>query len=436
MQRVEAAAPDSASVKAAMKLAKPGPWSDVGVSGDLVWGSCQGSGKKPYQVSIDSAGPAYKCSCPSRKFPCKHALALLFLWAQGHINESGEIASFASSWAEDREARAAKAAAKKETAEKPKTPEQIEKQKQAAAARAAQREEWVSQGLADLDRFLADQVREGLAANTADRPQRLQQVAARMVDAQAGAVSNWLHEVSYLPQTDDWPTKLLDEYALLHLLVSGWQRRDELPEPLVQTIRSRIGFITKTEDVLKIPGVRDNWVVIGMVDADEDLVSVRKVWLWGKNTNNRALVLFFSRGREGLDSSLYPGLELDAELHFYPGNLKLRAVVGNKYQEIPRAVNWQLPGEQVSTAISQLRSAIAADPWVAGWPVAVRGNLVHNKKGFWLLAETGLKLSGTETDSWQLLAEAGSAEIVVLGELSSEGLRPLCYLVDGEVRVL
>ena len=28
---------------------------------------------------IDSTGPAYKCSCPSRKFPCKHALGLLFL---------------------------------------------------------------------------------------------------------------------------------------------------------------------------------------------------------------------------------------------------------------------------------------------------------------------------------------------------------------------
>jgi SWIM zinc finger len=46
-----------------------------------VWGLCAGSGKRPYQTVVDLTGPAYKCSCPSRKFPCKHALALLLNWA-------------------------------------------------------------------------------------------------------------------------------------------------------------------------------------------------------------------------------------------------------------------------------------------------------------------------------------------------------------------
>ena len=46
-----------------------------------VWGLCQGSGKEPYQTQINLIGPAFHCSCPSRNFPCKHALGLLLLLA-------------------------------------------------------------------------------------------------------------------------------------------------------------------------------------------------------------------------------------------------------------------------------------------------------------------------------------------------------------------
>ncbi len=45
-------------------------------------GLCQGSGRQPYQARVDLAEPAFKCSCPSRKFPCKHGLALLLLFAK------------------------------------------------------------------------------------------------------------------------------------------------------------------------------------------------------------------------------------------------------------------------------------------------------------------------------------------------------------------
>lgn len=44
------------------------------------WGTCAGSARNPYYVSVDwSLGePTYSCSCASRHFPCKHALALMF----------------------------------------------------------------------------------------------------------------------------------------------------------------------------------------------------------------------------------------------------------------------------------------------------------------------------------------------------------------------
>ena len=92
---MEKLAPDDASIKAALKLARPGPWSETGSTDTLVWGKCQGSGKTPYQVSVDLTGPAVKCSCPSRKFPCKHGLALLLLWVEGDgaVAEAGQVGS-------------------------------------------------------------------------------------------------------------------------------------------------------------------------------------------------------------------------------------------------------------------------------------------------------------------------------------------------------
>ena len=53
-----------------------------GMQRTCVWGHCQGSGKNPYQTVIDLNDIAFKCSCPSRKFPCKHGLGLLLLYAR------------------------------------------------------------------------------------------------------------------------------------------------------------------------------------------------------------------------------------------------------------------------------------------------------------------------------------------------------------------
>src|SRR4051794_38137246 len=127
---IEGLAPDAASVTAARKLARPAPWSDAGQDERTVWGLCKGSGSEPYQVQVDVTGPAYQCSCPSRKVPCKHALALLLRAAGGAVPEASppEWVGVAS--------RPAPRAAR----EPVRDPE-------AAARRAAEREERVAAGV-------------------------------------------------------------------------------------------------------------------------------------------------------------------------------------------------------------------------------------------------------------------------------------------------
>jgi hypothetical protein len=80
-ERIEALAPDQASLAAARKLLKSSYWPTLAEGEGLAWGECQGSGATPYRVVISEADAGYKCTCPSRKFPCKHALALMWMRA-------------------------------------------------------------------------------------------------------------------------------------------------------------------------------------------------------------------------------------------------------------------------------------------------------------------------------------------------------------------
>src|SRR2546427_572245 len=83
-EQILAMAPDAPAAAACGAYAARKRWVSIGCDARALWGECRGSGSRPYQVQIDLTGPAFKCSCPSRKFPCKHAVGLfLFCTAQG-----------------------------------------------------------------------------------------------------------------------------------------------------------------------------------------------------------------------------------------------------------------------------------------------------------------------------------------------------------------
>lgn len=83
LTQVQALAVDSRSLSDAKKLAKPSAWRRLGRDRGAVWGVALGSKGDAYAVFARSSDDV-RCSCPSRKRPCKHALALLILVTSGH----------------------------------------------------------------------------------------------------------------------------------------------------------------------------------------------------------------------------------------------------------------------------------------------------------------------------------------------------------------
>ena len=253
--QVFAMAPDPASATAGQGLAAPRKWVTLGRDARALWGECQGSGARPYQVIVDAAEPAFRCTCPSRKFPCKHGLGLLFLYAAqpAEIAEAGAEPDWVAAWLAMRESRAEKKATQ---AAAPPEPERAP-DPAAQAKRAAQREARVRAGLDDLEQWLHDGARQGLAAASRRPRGDWERVAARLVDAQAAGAARLVRELAVIPDSGDgWPGRLLERMARLQLLVQAARRMDALPEPVAADVRTALGWTARQEEVLAGPGER------------------------------------------------------------------------------------------------------------------------------------------------------------------------------------
>lgn len=85
---IDSLAPNEAAAQNGRDLIRKGRFKNLRASADgtLLLGECAGSGKDDYAVSADfinTASPVFRCTCPSRQFPCKHALGLLYARAGG-----------------------------------------------------------------------------------------------------------------------------------------------------------------------------------------------------------------------------------------------------------------------------------------------------------------------------------------------------------------
>jgi hypothetical protein len=416
---VLALAPDASAAKAGRGLGIAKPWRETGCSGHLVWGLCQGSGAQPYQTCVDLTQPAYRCSCPSRKFPCKHALGLLLLWSDGAVVES-EPPAWVDEWAAGRAERQEKAAARPAKATDPAT----------TAASQAKRAKRVEAGVAELERWLTDQVRQGLASAGRAGYSHWDAMAARLVDAQAPGVASAVRRLAGVASA---PDRLLGELGLIWLLARAYGRIGAIPDDLAATVRSRIGFQVGTDDVLAGPRVRDEWAVIGRRDEYDERLSVRRVWLRGATTGQPALVLSFAPAGGQLPADLVPGTAVEADLCFYPGRLPLRALVAQRYGE-PRQLD-QLAGvATVGEALAGYAGALAAEPWLDRWPLVIGESVLGRVDGGrWRLVDRDgatLPLDVSTGDPWRLVAAAGGWPSTVIGEYSTAGLRPLAVFAD------
>jgi len=431
-ERVLSLAPDASSAAAGRGQAAPGKWPSLGRAGEVLWGECQGSGKTPYQVRVDLREPAYKCSCPSRKFPCKHSLGLMLLFAE-HPKSLPEtaLADWVNEWLESREKRA-------EQREKKATTEAAKPVDAAAQAkRSAQREAKIQAGVEDLGRLLSDVLRQGLAAAQTQRTQYWQDVAARLVDAQAPGLARLVGELGQtVGSGDQWRSRFLRRLARIHLAAQGYARLADLPSETQADLRTVIGWTQSREELLAVDAASGQWLIVASAVSTEDRVTAQRTWLLREQDGLPALVLSFAAGGQPLDTSLMVGTAIDAELVFYPSATPLRAIVKQRSGS-PLLFQEFTGSPTIDAALDAFSLALANNPWIERWPMALANvaPIAPSKLGVgWRLCDSSggqLPLDPQFTEAWTLLSISGGQPITVFGEWDGEQLTPMSVSARG-----
>lgn len=443
LDQVAKLAPDASSLAAGRKLAAGRDWRAVGHDERALWGECQGSAL--YQVRVDLTDLTAKCSCPSRKFPCKHALGLM-------LKAAGDAASIATAaapdWVEEWLGRREAAAEKREQKKAEASASPVDEKAQ--ARRAEKRAARVDEGLAVLDLWIADLVRNGLATIADQGPAPWHAQAARMVDAQAPGIAGRLRRIADIPRSaPDWARRVLAELARLTLLTEAYTRITSLDVPLRDDVRALIGWTLKDDEVIaRGESVDDRWLVIGQRTEDEERLRVQRSWLLGLEHGRHALVLQFAVGAAPFAHALIPGTVIDARLRYWPAAHPSRALIEERRGTEP----WQGaqrrgpdPSQGTPPALDTfdelLRScavALAAQPWVESIPCVVRAlRPARADADRWLLVDTtGAALPLASRDHRRLAALSGGHPIAVAVEWDGDTLLPLAAIVDGRLEAL
>jgi hypothetical protein len=427
--QILALAPDSASAKAGSQLAAPRNWSNLGRSDAALWGECQGSGKTPYRTQIDLGGPAFKCTCPSRKFPCKHGLGLYLLRTAepalfGHADEPAWV----SEWLQNRQVRQEKKASAT-TLPNPDAAAQARK-------REEKREDKVDAGLLELQTWLHDLAREGLASVRSHGQGFWDAIAARMADAQAAPLARRLRRAGsmlYQSGLRNAEALVANELASLYLLAQAWRRIDQLAPALQADVRALLGWTMSQDEVLRQQPVADRWRVLAQSTFDDDRLRARATWLHGAGVGRWALHLQYAVGTQGFEQQLAPGTEFDGDLCFYPSAYPLRAQIRRQDDARPLAAG--IEPSDLDGLLGTYADALAAQPFLERHPVLL-GGLVPDGADHGIVRDAHgrrITLHPTFRHPLHLLALSGGHPLTVCGEWDGRMLLPLSVWHDGRL---
>ena len=433
-ERILSLAPDDVTARRGEDLGTIRKWRNLEGNENALWGECKSSGASYYKTQIDLKGPAFKCNCPSLKFPCKHAMGLMFLYVNN--SEAFRITEKSPEWAAEwLESRKNKSATSNSKAD----PEAILKAEETKLKNREKRLELMASGFDDLEIWLNDLIRQGLATTDGQAYSFWQNIASRMVDSKIGGVGRKLKAMPLLYGSNTkWPEQILSEFAQLYLLAKGFKRLENLPVPLQAELLSIAGVNIRKEELTPLKGQKDDWKVLGVIEGIDDNLNFRRTWLHGQKSKKTALILDFSFGDAGFPEQWITGQRFEAEVVYYPSSYPLRAIVKEHFGSLE--FSGQIVGFKTLEAFfKQYEKAIAANPWIFDFPCFLEEVIPLIKNGELILVDKKKKkISALNKGNkgWKIVALSGGNPINVFGEWSGELFIPLSVVVDDEIIAL
>ncbi len=428
IEQVAQLAPDEKAVASARQLLNLLYWSELGFNATSIWGTCQGA--THYAVRVDLTNLGNSCNCPSRKRPCRHVLGLLMLLASSP--DAIPIAApppEVTEWLERRRQRAEKQASK---AEAPKTPVDTAGREK----RNRQREARVREGISQLQLWLCDLIRTGLAGVEAKGEEFWEAQARRLVDAQAPGLANRVRRLAEIPgRSIDWPQQLLSALGKLELLLLASEQIDTLPEDLQWDVRQLQGWTIPADELDRVGReIADTWIVIGQSEEEDDRFRTRRTWLQSTTDGEFALILQFAPGHQPFAQNWITGSKFDATVLFYPGTIGRRAKLLQQGTTVT-AFDGRLRGVTTVENVLKLAAAgLARLPWLPAIPIVIKEVTIVPFDGKWYVRDQiGVGLPLDFAEPWRLLAMSGGGKLDLFGEWNGSSFAPLSILQNQQL---
>jgi hypothetical protein len=294
---VDALAPNSDAIKNGRGLVLKSKFTALHISEDatIIFGECQGSGQEPYRCSCDFARsdkPTHRCSCPSRQFPCKHCLGLLYAYVQKKRFAVAAVPEDLQAKREKVQARAEKKATEPDKPRQVNLPALVKKIK-------AQLD-----GIDVLERLTNDLVRLGIGNMSPKMAREMEEQGKQLGNAYLPGAQAALHNYTRLFAGEDGKfaeqsstyreriySEALDQLSRLHALVKQGraylQRRLEDPELKPETdsaIAAWLGHAWQLRELKEASLVEMNAALVQLAFNSHDDVARREyvdtgVWM-------------------------------------------------------------------------------------------------------------------------------------------------------------
>ena len=461
LQQIEAMAPDQASLTAARKLldAKKWPLNEIAGDHSFIWGECQGSGSTPYRACVSLIDLGYKCTCPSRKFPCKHSLALMWRYQQNPNDfTENDVPQWLLDWSSKR--RGAKSASANASTVASPSPakdivstliESVPEQNSQDSDRASkarernqnQREASIQAGLDDFMLWLEDVYDRGLLAFLQNCSVSCRQAAKRLVDAKAAGLASQLDELSgnvlHIPEAQR--TRYLhQQLGSLYLLARAYRRPQQLPEALRHDVRRLIGWTISREQLLEMPEterVTGLWRVLAVREyLQNDGLRRIETWLalvncFDQSEHRFAVLIDYHHVSAGtVAAPFHAGDGLDGSVVYFPSATPLRGILVD-YQRTDTAAKLA-NGTSLAAALATRLVQRNQNPWLPYWPTAItKPQIIADRDGQFWLTENGTSVPIKHPDKAALLALIGLP--IERAALTWDGWRADLLYADTEI---
>ena len=336
-KKIEELAPNADAAKNGRDLVKKNKFANLKISAekDLIWGECAGSGKNPYYCSADyinEHNPVFRCNCPSRQFPCKHALGLLYAY-EGNSGAFAvaDIPEDILSKREKIEKKQEKKAQEKETIK-----EKAEKPKKVNKAAFVKKIDVQLSGIEIAGKILKDIVQTGLSSVDAKIKRTLQTQIKELgnyhINGIQTAFNNLLLELDNV-ENEEY-THVIDQInyisALLKKATDYLNKRKDDPEgnpELDSAIEEQIGYVWKLIELMQYGLYEENGELIQLSFNSYDHAARKEfvdegIWLnlkTGKIYKTKNYRPYRAAKYIKEDNSSFDVLQLN-EMYIYPGD--------------------------------------------------------------------------------------------------------------------